>query len=62
MLIFKENSRLTIGCVSLNLFDEKGMFRSGISDLNVWPFYEIDERLGCMKEYNGLKIEDVKDA
>jgi len=55
VLIFKENSKMTIGCVSINLFNEKGFFNSGIRDLNVWPFYEIDERLGCMKEYDGLK-------
>lgn len=61
ILIFKENSQLTIGCVSINLFDEKGMFRSGIRDLNVWPFYELDERLGCMKEYDGMKGSFARD-
>ena len=53
-LVFQENAELTIGCVSINLFDEKGQFRSGPQDLNIWPFYTIDERLGCMKEYNGM--------
>jgi hypothetical protein len=48
---------LTIGCVSMNLFDEKGRFKNGMRELNVWPFYELDERLGCMKEYNGLTVE-----
>lgn len=59
-LIFQEKAELTIGCVSINLFDEKGQFRSGIQDLNIWPFYDIDERLGCMKEYNGMKSKDYK--
>ena len=59
-LVFQENAELTIGCVSINLFDEKGQFRSGIQDLNIWPFYSIDERLGCMKEYNGMKSEDYR--
>ena len=53
-LIFQENAELVIGCVSTNLFDERGQFRSGIQDLNIWPFYSIDERLGCMKEYHGM--------
>ena len=55
-LIFAERAELTIGCVSINLFDEKKQFRSGLQDLNIWPFYTIDERLGCMKEYNGMSI------
>jgi len=61
VLIFNEGSKLTIGCVSINLFNEKGVFNSGVRDLNVWPFYEIDERLGCMKEYDGLKREILND-
>lgn len=61
VLIFKQNSQMTIGCVSINLFNEKGIFNSGVRDLNVWPFYEIDERLGCMKEYDGLNREVLKD-
>jgi hypothetical protein len=56
MMLTKEGQALTIGCVSLNLFDEKGRFRSGLIEFNVWPFYEIDERLGCMKEYNGMTV------
>ena len=51
---------MTIGSVSINLFDEKGQFRSGVQDLNIWPFYKIDDRLGCMKEYNGVKSEVSK--
>lgn len=51
---------MTIGCVSMNLFDEKGRFRNGMRELNVWPFYELDERLGCMKEYNGMTVEQTK--
>jgi len=43
----------------MNLFDEKKRFEAGKIDLNLWPFYEIDERLGCMKEYKGLYY-DVK--
>jgi hypothetical protein len=61
VLIFKENSKMTIGCVSMNLFNEKGIFNSGVRDLNVWPFYAIDERLGCMKEYDGLNRELLND-
>lgn len=30
ILFFQENAHLTIGSVSINLFDEKGQFRSGI--------------------------------
>ena len=60
ILIFQENAHMTIGSVSINLFDEKGQFRRGVQDLNIWPFYEIDERLGCMKEYNGMKSEYTK--
>lgn len=48
-----ENIKFTIGTVSMNIFDDKGLLNSGIRDLNIWPFYEIDSRLGCMKEYNG---------
>ena len=38
----------------MNLFDDKKRFQSGKVDLNIWPFYEIDNRLGCMKEYKGM--------
>lgn len=61
ILIFEDHSYITIGCVSINLFNEKGVFNSGVRDLNVWPFYEIDERLGCMKEYDGLNREVLSD-
>ena len=44
----------------MNLFDEKGRFRNGLRELNVWPFYETDERLGCMKEYNGMTVEQTQ--
>jgi hypothetical protein len=59
VLIFKEQNQaeLVIGSVSMNLFSRNGRFKSGTKDLNVWPFYEKDERLGCMKEYNGLTLE-----
>ena len=60
ILIFQENATLTIGTVSINLFDENSQFRSGVQDLNIWPFYEKDERLGCMKEYNGVKSDVSK--
>ena len=49
----KPGQDITIGCVSMNLFDEKMKFRSGVQPLNLWPFYQIDKRLGCMKEYKG---------
>jgi hypothetical protein len=45
----------------MNLFDEKKRFQSGIQDLNIWPFYEIDERLGCMKEYKGRRYDPKED-
>jgi hypothetical protein len=44
----------------MNLFSQSGRFKSGTKDLNVWPFYEVDERLGCMKEYNGLTLDQSK--
>jgi hypothetical protein len=47
--------------VSINLFDENKKFKSGIQSLNVWPFYEIDERLGCMKEYKGRRYTEGED-
>ena len=59
IMLTKEGQQLTIGCVSLNLFDEKGRFRNGLRELNVWPFYELDERLGCMKEYNGITVSQA---
>lgn len=59
-MLTKEGQCLTIACVSVNLFDEKGRFRNGVRELNVWPFYELDERLGCMKEYNGMTVEQVQ--
>jgi hypothetical protein len=61
VLLTREGQALTIACVSMNLFDEKGRFRNGLRELNVWPFYELDERLGCMKEYNGMTVEQAKD-
>jgi phosphatidylinositol-4,5-bisphosphate 3-kinase len=60
--VFREPAfELTIGCVSVNLFDEHKKFKSGLQSLNVWPFYEIDERLGCMKEYKGRKYDPSED-
>lgn len=61
ILVFKEAYELTIGCVSMNLFDEKKKYMSGVHDLNIWPFYEIDERLGCMKEYKGRSYDQNED-
>ena len=61
VLVFKEAYELTIGCVSINLFDEQKRFQSGVRDLNLWPFYEIDERLGCMKEYKGRYYDPKED-
>jgi len=60
IMVSKEGYQLTIGCVSVNLFDEKGRFRNGLRELNVWPFYEIDPRLGCMKEYNGFSKKELE--
>lgn len=62
MLIFQEKGQpeLVIGTVSSNLFAKSGKFNSGLKELNIWPFYKIDERLGCMKEYNGLTLEQSK--
>jgi len=58
VLIFQEKNQpeLIIGTVSINLFSKSGKFKSGPKELNIWPFYKIDERLGCMKEYNGLTL------
>lgn len=56
----KEGKTLVIGSVSTNLFNEKGRLRTGINDLNIWPFYDIDSRLGCMKEYNGVDKTESK--
>lgn len=56
VILFNDETELIVGCVSINLFNEKGIFRSGIRDLNVWPFYKTDDSLGCMKEYNGLSL------
>jgi hypothetical protein len=41
----------------MNLFDDKGRWKNGKHDLNVWPFYKTDARLGCFKEYNGINSE-----
>ncbi|CAI2363985.1 unnamed protein product [Moneuplotes crassus] len=49
-----EDIEMIIGSVSINLFDDQGKLNSGIRDLNIWPFYSIDSRLGCMKEYYGV--------
>lgn len=34
-MITKEGLNLTIGCVSMNLFDEKGRFRNGFREFNM---------------------------
>lgn len=62
VLIFEEKNvpELVIGTVSTNLFNKQGQFQSGRRELNIWPFYQIDERLGCMKEYNGLTTQQAK--
>lgn len=41
----------------MNLFDQNKRFVSGVQDLNLWPFYQNDERLGCMKQYKGMKLD-----
>lgn len=55
-----EGYKFCIGCVSVNIFNEERKLRTGIVDLNVWPFYTIDSRLGCMKEYHGILKSDLK--
>ena len=57
-----EDITMTIGSVSINLFDDQGKLNSGIRDLNIWPFYSIDSRLGCMKEYYGISKEKIKEV
>lgn len=61
--MFKEpGEELTIACVSMNLFDERKRFRQGQQGLSLWPFYEVDARLGCMKEYKGMAyVEEDED-
>lgn len=45
---------MTIASVQTNVFSEAGKMQSGLTDLSLWPFYEIDSRMGCMKEYRGV--------
>lgn len=62
VLVFQEinEPELVIGTVSTNLFNKAGKFQSGRKELNIWPFYDKAERLGCMKEWNGLTTTQSK--
>jgi hypothetical protein len=57
LIVQESNAEIVIGTVSINLFKQSGRFKSGLHELNVWPFYHIDERLGCMNEFNGLTLK-----
>lgn len=40
--------RIIASC-SFLIFDSEGTFQEGKHAIKVWPFYKVDERLGCMK-------------
>ena len=42
-----------IGCSCMNVFDDRGIIRTGLNPMNIWPFYKVDERLACMGQYWG---------
>ncbi|KAL4486333.1 hypothetical protein ABPG72_007119 [Tetrahymena utriculariae] len=43
-----------IGSTNFYIFDQFCKFTSGISPLNIWPFYASDDRLACAGQYYGL--------
>ncbi len=38
-----------IASATFLVFDNEGNFKEGKHSLKLWPFYRVDERLGCMK-------------
>jgi len=46
-----------LGCAIKTLFDERGVMRTGLIALNIWPFYRVEDRLACMEEYHGISTE-----
>jgi phosphatidylinositol-4,5-bisphosphate 3-kinase len=54
--------RLTIGCTAKTLFDELGRLRTGLTALNIWPFYKIEPRLASMEEYWGKTTNPIEAA
>ena len=42
-----------IASATFLVFDCEGNFQEGKHALKIWPFYRVDERLGCMKQYRG---------
>jgi phosphatidylinositol-4,5-bisphosphate 3-kinase catalytic subunit alpha/beta/delta len=51
--VAQNGENFLIGSFTKTIFDEKGKLRSGLLGLNLWPFYRIEERLGCMQEFWG---------
>lgn len=53
---------LVIGCTAKTLFNELGRLRTGLIDLNIWPFYRIEPRLASMEEYWGKTTNPIEAA
>jgi phosphatidylinositol-4,5-bisphosphate 3-kinase len=46
-----------IGCSCRALFDEFGVLRTGLQEMNIWPFYKVEERLACMQDFFAVQTD-----
>lgn len=46
-----------IGSCTRTIFDEFGELRTGIQEMQIWPFYRVEARLSCMQDFWGLQTD-----
>lgn len=46
-----------IGSCTRTLFDEFGELKTGIQEMQIWPFYRVEERLACMQDFWGMQTD-----
>ncbi|CAD8067341.1 unnamed protein product [Paramecium primaurelia] len=54
VLIYSFNGESQIlGSTSMYLFDQNSKFKQGLQTLNLWPFYDINPKIGCFQDFKG---------
>ena len=51
--ISKQGDSFLLGSVVKPVFNEYGSCITGKTSLNLWPFYKVEQRIGCMQEFWG---------
>ena len=54
LLLSQLGESMIVGSCTRPLFDEARNFLTGAVEVNLWPFYRVEESLACMQEFNGI--------